>query len=107
MKHYQVEISPKAKTQLRKHLWYLVEKKHSQQPASAVADDFEGVISDLEILAESHRLCDDMDLASEGIRKVFLKKHDYVVLYSVENIVEIHAMYHTLQDYENLFKDSV
>lgn len=104
MKRYQVQISPKAKSQLRKHLWYLVEKKLSQQAASAVADDFEDVVNDLEALAESHRLCDDSDLAAEGIRKVFLKKHNYVVLYSIEDVVEIHAIYHTLQDYENLFK---
>lgn len=105
MKTYRIKISPSAKQQFRRYIWYLVEKKKNLQAAAAVNNDFEETIDRLSTVAGSMRFCDDKELADEGIRKIFFKKHDYVVLYSLESdVVEIHAVYHTLQDYENLFK---
>ena len=41
-----------------------------------------------------------------GIRKMLFTRHRYLWLYRIEgDTVQIMAMYHELQDYENLFRN--
>ena len=109
MKRYKVFVSFKAKEQLRAYLMYLKDVKKNPQAVDAVAEDFFQTIDELEHVAGSLKLADDEDLAKEWIRKIFLRKHDYVILYEIiDDEARVHAVYHTLQDYENLFKrDSI
>lgn len=105
MKEYKVSISFKAKEQVRDYLKYLRDVKKNPQAVDAVSEDYFRTIGELEKVAGSLKLVDDEELAKEGIRKIFFKKHDYVILYElIADEARIHAVYHTLQDYENLFK---
>lgn len=62
----------------------------------------------LKYSADSIKLCDDAYLAQKGYRKIKLKKHNYILIYQIiENMVFIEAMFHSLQDYENVFKSTI
>lgn len=57
-------------------------------------------------MARAVPLCADLDLRSRNIRKIRLIRHRYLWLYRVENnTAYILAMYHELQDYENVFQE--
>ena len=112
LKVYEIKITDKAESQFQEYLAYLIEKKNNMQAAMAVSDDYDETVDSLKTLAGSLRFCDDEDLRSRGMRKIFLKRHDYVLLYKIvtydgNEVAVIEAIYHTLQDYENLFKSRV
>ena len=106
---YGIKITRKAEEQLQRYLEYLIYKKKNMQAAVAVSKDFDETVDSLTNLAGVLRLCEDEDLRRRGIKKIFLKRHDYVLLYRIVKydgnaVAVIEAVYHTLQDYENLFK---
>lgn len=106
MKKYRVTISPRAKRQIREYIRYILKEKKNPQAAGALADDFEETLEKLSDLAGSLRVCDDADLAKEGIREILFQRHDYLMLYETDaDEAKIHGIYHALQDYENLFRD--
>ena len=60
---------------------------------------------ELKTIAGSLQFCDDVDLRDREMRMIKFRSHDYILLYKVEDdIAMVEAVYHTLQDYENLFK---
>lgn len=80
----------------------------NKQAASAVWNDAVGTVTELENVADSLRLCDNPDLKALGYRKINFRNHRYVMLYRIEeNIAYVEAIYHELQDYENIFMDSL
>ena len=73
--------------------------------AEKVIQDAEKTMNKLTYLAECLKLCEEPELAIQGYRVIFFQKHDYVMLYRVdENTVYIDGVFHQLQNYQNIFK---
>lgn len=108
MKSYTVKITDKAEKMMEQYLAYLVYEKQNMQAAMAVSDDYDDTVEKLETVAGSFQYCDAADLRKREIRKIKFHRHDYILLYKIqEDIAVVEAVYHTLQDYENLFKNEL
>lgn len=104
MVSYKVRISPTAMAQLNCYVDYVQHTLLNEEAADSVLLDAMDTIEKLESVAGSLRDCDHPELKKRGIKKIKFLKHDYVMLYSVNGLtVEIKAIYHLLQDYENTF----
>lgn len=102
MKTYKVVITDKAKFQLSLYLRYLKNDLKNPQAAKAVRDDFKETIKQLRNVAGSLKDCDNPNLAKRKLKKISFQRHDYVMLYRIEdNIATVVRIYHMLQDYEN------
>ena len=102
MKKYKVKVMPEVKLQLRSYLGYIRNRKKNIQAYEAVKKDFEDTIKSLENVAGSMKDCENTILSIRGLKKIKFKKHDYVLLYRIrDDIAEVVAMYHTMEDYEN------
>ena len=102
---YNVEMTERAEEQLDAFARYLVVNLKNPQAASNLLADATDLEESLAYVAGSIPLCDDPELRMRGIRKIRFTKHRYLWLYRVEDdTVYIMAMYHELQDYENIFK---
>ncbi len=94
-----------AEYQLKQILLYIQYKLRNPIAARNVRRDAKETKRKLTYLAESIKLCDEPELAKRGYRIIFFKKHNYFMLYRVDgNIVYIDAIFHGLQNYQNLFK---
>ncbi len=104
MVSYNVQISPTALNRLNNYIDYIHDTLMNDQAADNVLLDALDTITELQSVAGSLGYCDHPELKKRGIRKIIFLKHDYVMLYSIiDNTVEIKAIYHLLQDYENTF----
>ena len=99
---YKVVLTSQAKAQFRKIIDYLLDELESQQAATNVADDFDDTIARLSQIAGSLKLCDDKGLRSKGYRTIHFKKHQYLMVYTLDgDVAYVEGIYHDLQDYEN------
>ena len=104
MVSYNVQISPTALAQLNSYIDYIQYTLMNDQAADNVLLDALDTINELQSVAGSLRDCEHPDLKKRGIKKIKFLKHDYVMLYDIVGYtVEIKAIYHLLQDYENTF----
>ena len=102
---YNVEMTERAKEQLDVFVRYLVLDLKNPQAASNLLDDAVDTEESLAFVAGSIPYCSDPDLQKREIRKIHFTKHRYLWLYRVEDdTAYVMAMYHELQDYENIFK---
>lgn len=102
---YNVEMTERAKEQLDAFVRYLVLDLKNPQAASNLLDDAVDTEESLAFVAGSIPYCSDPDLQKWEIRKIHFTKHRYLWLYRVEDdTAYVMAMYHELQDYENIFK---
>ena len=70
--------------------------------AKAIRNDAAETKKRLEKIAGSLKPLENPKM--RGYRKIHFLKHDYVMLYRIENdIVYVDRIYHELQDYENSF----
>ena len=108
---YHVITTQRAENLMEEYLSYIVLKKRNMQAADAISIDYDETVDRLSDMAGSLKICDDEDLKQRGIRKIFMKRHGYVLLYRIggdnKDIAYVEAVYHTLQDYENIFKRDV
>lgn len=103
----RVSIAKFAQEQFRSYVEYILGRFKSKQ-AAAVRDDAKATKKKLLDVAESLKYCDDPVLKELGYRTIHFDKHDYFFVYSViGSVANIEAVYHDLQDYENLFKSDV
>jgi plasmid stabilization system protein ParE len=103
---YRVELSDRASEQLDHYVQYLVVKLRNAQAGSSLLDDALDTSEALSYVAGSLPFCADPELKRRGIRKMRFTRHRYLWLYRIEgDTVQIVAMYHELQDYENLFRN--
>lgn len=103
----RVSITKFAQEQFRSYVEYILRRFKSKQ-AAAVRDDAKVTKEKLLDVAESLKYCDDPVLKELGYRTIHFDKHDYFFVYSViGSVANIEAVYHDLQDYENLFKSDV
>lgn len=78
------------------------------QAANAVWHDAIETVNELETVAGSLRKCGDPKLNELGYRKINFIHHKYVMIYRIESETAfVEAIYHQLQDYENVFLDSI
>ena len=108
MVSFKVITSPKALSQLEEYIDYIQYTLFNKQAAAAVWNDALETVSKLETVAGSLNYCDDPDLKALGYRKISFIHHRYVMIYRVDNnTAYVEAIYHQLQDYENIFADSL
>ena len=108
MVSYNVEISPTASRQLNNYIDYLQYTLLNEQAADSVLLDAYETIEQLETSAGSLKYCDHPELKALGYKKIKFKHHDYIMIYDVKNTtVQIKAIYHLLQDYENIFMQEI
>ena len=83
---------------------YLFSELKNAQAALSFLKDFEDQLEILKSNAHWYPVCENKHLRSRKIRKIHLRKHRYKILYRIENEIEVHidAVYHDLQDYENI-----
>jgi len=105
---YEVVMTQLAKEQLDAFLRYLLLELQNEQAVSNLLEDALDLQESMTFVAGSLPLCQDPDLFQRGIRKISFTKHRYLWLYRIEgHTAYIMAMYHELQDYQNLFKKTV
>lgn len=102
---YKVVLSDRASEQLDSYVQYLAVRLGNTQAASNLLDDALDTSEALSYVAGGLPFCADPDLRRREIRKMLFTRHRYLWLYRIEgNTVQIKAMYHELQDYENIFR---
>ena len=102
MKKYKTIVSPRAKKDIKRYVSYLVNVKKSQQAAQALYDDYRGTIKRLADVAGMLRDPDSEELRKRELKRINFTKHNYFLLYRIKGeVVEIVAMFHGLEDYEN------
>ncbi len=101
---YRVVITPPAKHQLEMYIAYTLLEFKNLQAARAIRDDAADTKKRLSNIAGSLALCEDETLARNGYRRIMFAKHDFFMVYRIDNkTVIVDAMYHGLQDYESVF----
>ena len=62
-------------------------------------------VTRLSHVAGGLKLCDDKILRAKGYRTIHFKKHQYIMVYTIDgNVVYVEGIYHDLQDYENTLR---
>ena len=106
MDSYKIQIAPHALQQLNQYVDYIQFTLLNSQAADSVYQDALETIDVLSLSAGSLEFCKSKKLRDLGFRHIKFQKHDYVMIYDTEgNTARIKAIYHELQDYENVFSD--
>ena len=101
---YKVIITPLAKHQLEMYIAYTLSEFKNLQAAKAIRDDAKETQKRLSSVAGNLALCEDEVLARNGYRRIMFLKHDFFMVYRIDNhTVIVDAMCHELQDYESVF----
>ena len=103
-----VVISPKALSQLNNYIDYLQYTLLNEQAANNVWQDALETRGRLSKVANSLKFCAHPQLKKNGYRAISFIRHRYLMLYRIEGTtVYVDAIYHQLQDYENIFADDL
>ena len=101
---YRVIIMPPAKRRLDMYVHYTLENLKNRQAAKAILADARETQKRLSTVADSLKICENPVLAKYGYRKIKFLKHDFVMIYRIQNkAVIVDGMFHELQDYEGIF----
>ena len=104
----RVVMTRRAQQQLRRIIRYIHIKFKNIQAEKAVLADARKTRDRLVDVAESLKYCDDPELRELGYRTIHFRNHNYFFVYEVRGTTAyIEAVYHDLQDYEQLFKKEV
>lgn len=100
---YKVIITHPARDQLDDVIRYILYELQNEQAALSVMQDADETGRRLSRIAGNLKLCDDPRLRTLGYRMIHFKNHHYFMLYRIEgSMVYVDAVYHDLQDYENI-----
>lgn len=101
---YEVRISPKAQEQLEQYVDYIQHTLFNEQAAMDLWQDAMETVAKLKTAAGSLQYCKTPLLAALRYRAIPFLRHRYVMLFRLEGrAVFVDAVYHQLQNYENLF----
>lgn len=101
---YNVIISPKALSQLDSYIDYIQSTLLNYQAAYNVWQDAMETQDTLAATAGSLNLCSHPQLQQLGYHCITFRRHKYIMLYRLDGKnAYVDAIYHQLQDYENLF----
>ena len=99
---YKIVLTSQAQLDFRNITHYLLYELKSKQATINVTDDMENTIERLSYMASGLKLCDDPRLRDLGYRTIHFKRHNYFMLYRIQDgVVYVDAIYHDLQDYED------
>lgn len=99
-----VNVSDQASEQLERIIDYIQITLHNPQAAGSLRYDFYLTANSLVRLPNAGRLCRHPVLNHLEHRIISLRRHQYNLIYHTEDTtVFIDAVYHQLQDYENIF----
>lgn len=102
---YKVVLTSQAQLDFRNITHYLLYELKSKQATISVTDDMEKTIERLSYIASRLKLCDDPRLRDLGYRTIHFKRHNYFMLYRIQDdTVYVDAVYHDLQNYESFFE---
>jgi len=108
MDSFNVIISPKALSQLNDYIDYLQNTLLNNEAARNVWQDALDTRERLSRVAGSLKLCSHSQLKRNGYRSINFLRHRYLMLFRVEGkTAYVDAIYHQLQDYENIFTDEL
>ena len=103
LRTWKVFATDDVEEDLSEFVQYLLYEKMSEQAANAVIKDYDETLYELEKVAGSLKLVDNPRLAKLGYRRINFKRHRYYFLYRAEGeIAIVDAMYHVLQDPNNV-----
>lgn len=101
---YKVIVSPKALAQLDDFISYVHYTLLNPIAAQSILNDAKKTRETLSKVAGSLKLCDHPTLYEIGYHAIKFEKHDYAMLYRVDDeTAYVDGIYHLMQDYENLF----
>ena len=101
---YNVIISPKALSQLESYINYIQYTLLNVHAAYNVWQDAMETRDTLASVAGSLNLCSHSQLQQLGYHCATFRRHKYIMLYRLDGkTAYVDAIYHQLQDYENLF----
>ena len=96
---YKVVFTELAGKQLESCFLYILFEFNDNFAADAFTKDADETIDYLSHFPNSLPICEDAELKKHGYRMVHFKKHRYKMVYLVkDSTVEIHGVYHNLQD---------
>ena len=105
---YKVIIMPTAKRRLDMYVYYTIETLRNKQAAKAILADAKATAKRLSMVADSLKICDDPVLARHGYRKIKFEKHQFLMIYRIQDgTVIVDGMFHELQDYEGIFANEL
>ena len=105
---YSVEVTERAKDHFRGHIVYIINKLRNPDAAWHLRDALDQAIAQLSSHPEAVSLCADPALRAYGYRKKLIVTTRYLCVFRIDgNTVWIEGIYHELQDYENLFMDTL
>lgn len=108
MDSFDVIISPKALSQLNSYIDYLQYTLLNDQAAYNVWQDAIETRDRLSKIARSLMPCSHPCLKKNGYRAICFHRHSYLMIYRLEGkTAYVDAIYHQLQDYENIFADEL
>lgn len=108
MDSFDVVISPKALSQLNHYIDYVQYTLLNDQAAYNVWQDAMETRDQLSKVAGSLAPSSHPLLKKNGYRTINFQRHHYLMVYRVEDLtVYVDAIYHQLQDYENIFADTL
>lgn len=108
MDSYNIIVSPKALSQLNSYIDYIQYTLLNDQASRNVWQDALETRNLLSSIAGSLKYCRHPQLKEKGYRAIHFKHHRYTMLYRVEGTdVYVDAIYHQLQDYEDIFADEL
>ena len=102
MKKYKVLVAPRAKKDVKKYVSYLRNVRLSMQAAQALFDDYRSTKKRLADICKYIGEPESEKLKQRGLKRINFTRHNYFFLFRVKgDTVEIVAMFHGLEDYEN------
>lgn len=105
---YKVVITPVAEHHLEMYVSYTLFTFKYKEYAKSIIKDAKATKRRLAKDADVIPLCPNKELSKLGYRKIPFSKHDFFMVYRIDgNTVVVEAMYHELQDYENLFMKQI
>lgn len=105
---YKVVITPVAEHHLEMYVSYTLFTFKYKEYARAIIKDAKATKRRLAKIATTIPLCPNEELAKLGYRKISFSKHDFFMVYRIDgDTAVVEAMYHDLQDYENLFMEQI
>ena len=108
MDTFKVLITPDAMNMLTDLSDYILINKQNPSAADDVYQDALETANQLQTVAGSLGFCRRKILAEHGYRKIFLQRHEYVLLYKIYgSIAVVEAVFHQKEDYENKFVHSL
>ena len=105
---YSIVVSEYAEANFRNYLDYVTYNLENFQAALSILRDYDDAIERLLVVADGSKLVEDEALAKMGYRTLHLKRHRLFLVYRIsEGTIYVDAIFHSLQDYENIFKSEL